>query len=51
MTLRPRLMASAGAVLMLTGVAACDAGDAEFPSDRFELIVPYNPGGSNDTAG
>ena len=51
MTLRTRLMASAGAALMLTGGAACDAGDAEFPFDRFELIVPYNPGGSNDTAG
>lgn len=51
MALRPRMMASVGAFLMLTGVAACDSGGAEFPSDRFELIVPYNPGGSNDTAG
>ena len=51
MKLPPRTLASVGAILALTGLAACDSGDAEFPSDSFELIVPYNPGGSNDTAG
>lgn len=51
MKLRPRTLASVGAILALAGVTACDSGDAEFPSDSFELIVPYNPGGSNDTAG
>lgn len=51
MKLYPRAIASIGAVLALTGVSACGSGDAEFPSEQFELIVPYNPGGSNDTAG
>lgn len=43
--------AAVAACTPLLALAACSTGDQEFPSDRFELVIPYGPGGATDTAG
>lgn len=50
MKLSTRLIA-VGACIPLIALSACTTGDTEFPSDDFELVIPYSPGGATDTAG
>lgn len=42
------LAAGSALLLVLTG---CSSGDEAFPSDDFEFVIPYNPGGGADPVG
>ena len=43
-----RLLGAAMALVALTGVAAAQA-DTDWPKTTVKVIVPYPPGGANDT--
>lgn len=45
-----RIGLTASAIVAAFSLSACSASDAEFPSESFELVVPYSAGGSTDTA-
>lgn len=42
------LATSSALLLVLTG---CSSGDGSYPTDDFEFVIPYNPGGGADPIG
>lgn len=51
MKLYARAVFALTSCLSLAALSACGSGDTEFPSDDFELVIPYAAGGATDTAG